>query len=395
MRPDLRALTGLRFVAAAGVLLLHYRDLLGPLPGWVQRGIVGGQHGVTFFFVLSGFILTWRYHDWFEGGVDAPHYRRFQRLRFARLAPVYLLGLLLDTPAHLAERAAAGALASDGGLYGASWLINALGLQAWLPRVPFAMFWNTPAWSVSAELFFYALFPFATVLLARRVRSASALLLAFVALVAGGIALYAGVIYLVTWVWPLRGEPLYILLVYTPLLRVSEFLAGCVLGQYLVRRERGGEASALARSALRRHLLLLACIALVALRVWSPDYTGPSRWWWLLDVAAKYGVFIVPFAGIILAVASGRTMLHRVLEHPWMVRLGEASYALYIIHWSVVTLIVQRWFGAASTPALHALLMLATVVAALLVHRHVELPWRERLRGAARERPLTQAALSP
>lgn len=377
----LAALTSLRFFAAFAVLLLHYRELLGPLPPWLLRGIVGGQHGVTFFFVLSGFILTWRYHDWFARGVDERHYFWFQRFRFARLVPVYLLGLLLDTPAHLVERAAAGALASDGALYWASWLINALGLQAWVPRVPFAMFWNTPAWSVSAEWFFYAIFPFVTVLLARRVHGARALALAFGAVWLGGIALYAGVIYGVTWVWPVKGEPLYILLVYTPLLRCSEFLAGCVLGQHFLRTQRGGGGGWLAGSAARRHAVIALCLALIAVRVWMPDYTGPSRWWWLLDVAAKYGAFVLPFAGLILALASGRTVLHGVLERPALVLLGEASYALYIIHWPVVTVINQKWLGAASTPALHALLMLATVAASVAVYRYFELPWRARLRG--------------
>lgn len=373
----LAALTGLRFVAAFAVLLLHYREAFGPLPPWLLRGIVGGQYGVTFFFVLSGFILTWRYHDWFAAGVDERHFLWFQRFRFARLYPVYLLGLLLDTPAHLAERAAAGALASDGALYWAAWLINALGLQAWVPRVPFAMFWNTPAWSVSAELFFYAIFPFATGLLARRLRSGRARLAGFVLVWLGGIALYAGVIYAVTWVWPVKGEPLYVLLVYTPLLRCSEFLAGCVLGQHLLRHPQGR----LARDARWRHAVLFGAIALVLLRVWMPDYTGASRWLWLLDVAAKYGAFVPPFVLIIWAIASGRTVLHAWLERPWMVLLGEASYALYIIHWSVVTLIQQRVFGSASGPLLHGLLMLATVAASVLVYRFFELPWRARLRG--------------
>ncbi len=384
----LAALTSLRFFAAFAVLLLHYRDLLGPLPPWLLRGIVGGQHGVTFFFVLSGFILTWRYHDWFAGGVDERHYLWFQRFRVARLMPVYLLGLLLDTPAHLVERAAAGALASDGALYWASWLINALALQAWVPRVPFAMFWNTPAWSVSAEWFFYAVFPFVTVLLARRVRGKAALAFAFGAAWLGGIALYAAVIYVVTWVRPLTGEPLYILLVYTPLLRCSEFLAGCVLGHCFLRTQRAG-GGWLAGGAGRRHAVIGLCLGLIAVRVWMPDYTGPSRWWWLLDVAAKYGAFVLPFAGLILALASGRTVLHRVLERPALVLLGEASYALYIIHWSVVTLIKHRWLGTASTPAVHALLLLATVGASVLVYRAFERPWRDRLRG----RP--PAGLSP
>lgn len=383
----LAALTGLRFVAAFAVLLLHYRDAFGPLPPWLLSGIVGGQYGVTFFFVLSGFILTWRYHGWFATGVDGLHYGWFQRFRFARLFPVYLLGLLLDTPAHLAERAAAGALRSDGALYWAAWLINALGLQAWVPRVPFAMFWNTPAWSVSAEWFFYAIFPFVTWFVAGRLRSGRALAAGFVAAWLGGIALYAGVIYLVTWVWPVQGEPLYILLVYTPLLRCSEFIAGCVLGQWVLRAPP--QQGRLGHDARLRHALLFGAIALVLLRVWMPAYTGPDRWLWLLDVAAKYGAFVLPFAAIILALAAGRTVLHGWLERPAMVLLGEASYALYIIHWSVVTLVQQRVFGAAAGPWLHAALLLGTVAASVLVYRAFELPWRERLRGTP------PAALSP
>ena len=107
---QLPALTSLRFIAAFAVLLLHYRDLLGPLPDGVFRAIVGGQYGVTFFFILSGFILTYRYHDWFAGGVTDGRYWRFQRYRIARIYPVYILGLLLDTPWHLLERAQAGQL---------------------------------------------------------------------------------------------------------------------------------------------------------------------------------------------------------------------------------------------------------------------------------------------
>jgi hypothetical protein len=149
------------------VLVLHYRDKFGPLPDWVFKGLVGGQYGVTFFFVLSGFILTYRYGDWFEGGVTESRYWLFQRFRFARIYPVYVLGLLLDTPWHLAERSQAGQLGAVGPTYWASWLINLFGLQAWVPSVPFSMFWNTPAWSVAAEFFFYATFPFVCAWLGR------------------------------------------------------------------------------------------------------------------------------------------------------------------------------------------------------------------------------------
>ena len=391
-RDQLAALTSLRFVAAFAVLVLHYRDLLWPMPAWLYHVIVGGQYGVTFFFILSGFILTYRYKEWFASGVTDTHFWRFQRFRAARIYPVYLLGLLLDTPWHLIERAQAGQLAAVGQTWWASWLLNLVGLQAWVPAVPFAMFWNTPAWSVSAEFFFYATFPFVCAGLSRRRHTTARLATLLVTISLGAVALYAGVLYLLTYVFPVSGETQYIVLVYNPLLRYSEFLAGCLAGQYFLRR--GGQAvpSAVDDGKARRWRNGVIVISLVAVcaRVWSTDYTGPSQWLWLLDIALKYPVFIVPFTAIILAVASGPTFLSPLLEQRWLVLLGEASYALYIIHWSVTTFLRMGYLGAWSTPAVHFTLLLATVGASLICYRFIEVPWRNRLRGR-REPPATSA----
>jgi len=396
----LPALTSLRFVAAFAVLVLHYRDLLGPLPDWVLRGIIGGQYGVTFFFILSGFILTFRYHAWFADGVGEGRFWRFQRYRFARIYPVYLVGLLLDTPWHLLERAQAGQLAEVGTTWWASWLLNLVGLQAWVPAVPFAMFWNTPAWSVAAEFFFYATFPFLCAWLIRRRLSLRGLAACLGATVLGGIALYAGVIWLLNVAWHVEGTTQYIVLVYNPLLRYSEFGAGCLAGlAFLQLRARppGRLTDASVRGRRWRDAIVVLSLAAVALRIWLPDYVGPDMWRWLLDVAMKYGVFIVPFCALILAVASGRTCLSWLLERPWMVLLGEASYALYIIHWSVTTFLRMGYLGDAGTPGVHLLFLLGTVAASVLCHRFIEVPWRERLRGAApaAREPVHLPATSP
>ena len=377
-------LTSLRFIAAFAVLVLHYRELVWPMPDWLLRGIVGGQYGVTFFFVLSGFILTWRYHGWFADGVDDGRYWRFQRLRLARIYPIYIVGLLLDTPWHLVERA--GQMGDDGQTYWASWLFNLIGLQAWVPAMPFAMFWNTPAWSVSAELFFYAAFPFACAWLTRRARSTARLgvLLAVVVTVATGV--YFAVIWLVYVVTPLSSETQYIVLVYNPLLRCGEFLGGCIAGQlFLHWRQRAVAPLAdedVARARRRRNVALLACLLAVCGRIWMPDYTGASQALWTLDYAVKFPIFILPFVAIILAIASGPTFLSPLLERPWMVLLGESSYALYMIHWSVTSFLRLRWLGEWDTPWVHAALLLATVGASVLCHRAIEVPWRERLRGS-------------
>ena len=210
---QLAALTSLRFVAAFSVLVLHYRDLLGPMPAWIYRGIVGGQYGVTFFFILSGFILTYRYAAWFEGGVAGADFWRFQRFRFARIYPIYVVGLLLDTPCHLVERFQAGQLADVGQTWWASWLLNLIGLQAWVPATPFAMFWNTPAWSVSAELFFYATFPFVCAWLSAHARTPSRVGVLFAGTVATGLALYGCVVYFLNFSVHVTTETQYIVVV--------------------------------------------------------------------------------------------------------------------------------------------------------------------------------------
>jgi peptidoglycan/LPS O-acetylase OafA/YrhL len=378
---QLPELTSLRFVAAFAVLLLHYRDLLGPLPEAVLRGIVGGQYGVTFFFILSGFILTYRYQDWFAAGVTDARFWWFQRFRLARIYPIYLLGLLLDTPCHLIERAQAGQLGAVASTYWASWLLNLAGLQAWVPAVPFAMFWNTPAWSVAAEFFFYATFPFVCAGVARHLRSPGRIGAAFVASVAGGVALYALVLDAMNGAQRVDAQAQYIVLVYNPLLRYSEFFAGCLAGQYFLRAQRGS-ASATQDRRRARDIVITLALAAVAARVWMPDYTGPQHWRWLLDVSTKYAAFIVPFTAIVLAVAGGRSWLSPLLAQPWMVLLGEASYSLYIIHWSVVTFLHLGFLGHLGTPAVHALFLVGTVGASVLCYRIVEVPWRRRLRGA-------------
>ena len=379
----LTGLTSLRFVAAFAVLVLHYRDLLGPLPGWVFRGIVGGQYGVTFFFILSGFILTHRYRDWFAAGVTDARFWRFQRFRVARIYPMYVVGLLLDTPWHLIERMQAGQLATDGQTYWASWLLNLVGLQAWVPAVPFAMFWNTPAWSVSAEFFFYATFPFVCAWLSMRLRTTTRLAALFAAVLVGGVAFYGGVIYLLNYVMHVGGQTQYIALVYNPLLRYSEFMAGCIAGQFFLRREGSSWLYPAddGQARRRRDIVLVVSLLAVLARIWSPDYTGPSQWLWLLDVAVKYPIFILPFTAIILAVASGPTFLSALLERPWMILLGEASYALYIVHWSVMTFVRLGYLGRYSTPGVNLALLLATVGLSLACYRYIEVPWRDRWRG--------------
>jgi peptidoglycan/LPS O-acetylase OafA/YrhL len=110
-----------------------------PAKLFMERGYLG----VSFFFMLSGFILTYNY--------PVIVWKPYLRARAARILPVYYLSLLFSLPLALTVFAT----------YGISLLpITACVLllsQAWIP--PMSSFWNGPAWTLSCEAFFYALLP--------------------------------------------------------------------------------------------------------------------------------------------------------------------------------------------------------------------------------------------
>lgn len=343
----LPALTGLRFLAAAVVVAAHFSPI-----SWLD-GSDAGPAAVTLFFLLSGFILTYtarpgRVRVW-----------EFYVARLARIYPAYLVGLGL-----------AAALLSTGTYRPSPWcpapahalLPDVLLLQAWLPD--HAMCLNGPAWSLSCEMLFYALFPFLLPLV-RRIRTTHVLpalcvcwlvglALPLVWIAADHTVLFSGV----------SPRLAYRVLYCSPVACLPTFVGGMLLGQLYragKRLPRPGPATALAL-ALALFLILPYGVVL-----FSP----------LEDV-----LLWPAFAVLVLALAQGEGLLARGLTLPAVVVLGEASYGLYILHWPL-----HQWMErqgllnpmGGSWPAFAAYSGLA-VGLALLSLRFVETPARRSVR---------------
>ncbi len=150
-RPQLPSLTGLRFIAAALVFCFHSSLIfiaMNPFAApdtansfrWVFSK--AGWMGVSFFFVLSGFVLTWsaKPHDTKTG---------FWRRRLLKIFPnhvvTWALAMLLFSSASIPARV---------------WLPNLLLIHSWFPKPDIYLSLNAPAWSLCSELLFYLLFPF-------------------------------------------------------------------------------------------------------------------------------------------------------------------------------------------------------------------------------------------
>jgi peptidoglycan/LPS O-acetylase OafA/YrhL len=341
VRPShLPSLTSLRFFAAFAVFSFH-ASVADPVitGGGLERVLkylfAGGAAGVSFFFVLSGFVLTWTVRP-----NDAP--RRFWRRRAAKVYPNHIVTWTIVLAALVAthKQVTAGAAAASAGL-----------LQAWIPdqSVYFAV--NTPSWSLSCEMFFYLLFP-AVIFVLRRL-STDRLRIAAVLFGAAPAALATA-----SQASPDRYA--YWELYVFPPVRLVEFCLGVTLA-ILVRR------NAIPRIPVVPAAILAAGALVLAGHV-------PWRWGFAAVVA-------IPAAALICATAqrdiSGKSaaLLHR----SWLIRLGEASFALYLVHQIVLRLEPERIKSSIMGAALLVVIFAFTVAWALAQYRWFEAPLYRRL----------------
>lgn len=384
----MRALTGLRFIAALAVVADHYLLAFvwwNPRTGLPQGApaqpdgllglIHGGGLGVDCFFVLSGFILAYVYVTP-TGGLRGTR-SGFWVARLARIYPIYLVGLALDAvPFLLRPHHFDSALASV--------LASPLLIQAWIPVLGTWNAWDPPGWSLSVEAFFYLLFPFLLVRIAGSSRR-RLLVLALTSVLAFALVpvllMPLGLWRVSLWWWVDQIE------YYSPLFRLPEFIFGMCLGIIHVRWHRW-PSSAL---GLARHDyawdLALVCIALAlagALMLPWPAHYSPS-------------VLAMPlFGAAILLLAQQRGAIARLLSTSIFFWLGEISYGIYILHaplWSWLAWIAHAAFHVApSDPALLPLYLVLVLATAGLTYHIIERPARAAIRAVWASRAATRLA---
>src|SRR5438128_2490906 len=136
--PRLPCLTGARFGAALLVVLFHF----GKLPGLPEIFFLFGRQAVSFFFILSGLVLTYSYRDALRAG--AIGWTGFMNLRCARILPLHVTTWLMATVLYGWYR-----WYPDQGSHPlATWLMGLFCVQVYWPSVDNAYKWNGPAWSI-------------------------------------------------------------------------------------------------------------------------------------------------------------------------------------------------------------------------------------------------------
>ncbi len=352
----LNALTGLRCFAAINIVLFHFSN-----PQWfgfMAPVINAGFASVSFFILLSGFVLDYNYAGKARSG-ELNRYR-FWEARFTRLYPIYFLSLLLSWRVVPLEYQA-----HTHAMFWTGMALTPLLLQGWVPAV--ATFLNTPAWTMSAESFYYLLFPW----MARWKRPVS--IPTHLAKLAGVwmLGMVPGALYIVfnpdgiphpdRWSY----GPWLQALKYTPLPHLASFAFGVLLAGLDEILDRGAR--------LRLFLGLFGFAALFCILQMGP----------LVPYAIEHDGLLMPFFGCIVLCLAGHNPLSHAFGWRPLVFVGEASYCLYLLHFNFWTLIhdshvLDRLGLIRFDPWLSYAILIAMALAAL---HFVEKPAQRMLRS--------------
>jgi peptidoglycan/LPS O-acetylase OafA/YrhL len=349
-RKPLSILTTFRFFAATEVVLFH--SLYSKLPkNTVQYNLTAsGDYAVTFFFLLSGFVLYYVYAGRHERDKITVSFNDFLRARVARVYPAYIIGLALALPC-LVYGTLFSKIVPLSDFFAALILVPSM-LQAWWP--PSALAWNVSAWSLSVELFFYFLFPFLAIILGGLSRR-YAILTAYGLVMLSNLArhlLSSG-----------AASPSFI--AYFPIFHLPTFIFGVVLGRIFLF---GNAYSEWAHKIILTVGLLYVTIILI----------GRS---WLPSIATNNVILVTAFALIIFGGARAENGF-RFLTRPFLILLGDASYCIYILH---VPLGWWWWLSTRgltlSSQASFLIYFILLCIISILSFLYIEQPLRRKVLG--------------
>ena len=382
---QLDALTGSRFVAAYAILILHGTAFGYTLPPWLNLA-----QAVSYFFVLSGFILAYRYPEL----PDRRAIGRFYWARFARIWPVHFFCLMLS----LVTVPTAFWASADG----IAWSIlplQILLLNAWVPIERFVFGFNPPAWTISVECFFYVVYPALILRWTTTWRwklAGSGLLLLALALIAYATAMPAAA--------TLEEEnhiSALALLYGNPLARLFEFTLGMTAAMTWHRYHHRLQMSLVIATTLEVALLFAIAADLYwaghEAPVWGAATGRPGFDWRVLTSTPLGTAACLLYAPLIVLLAAGKGLVAKILAHPLPVVLGESSYSLYMLQFVMLVPVMRnpRWLETWSVGARVAIGFAVIVVAALLLWRFFERPSRHWLlrRQPVSWRPQTVASI--
>jgi peptidoglycan/LPS O-acetylase OafA/YrhL len=301
----IKPLTSLRFFFAFFVCLSHLPFLKEDIRYKVMFETIfsEGFLGVSFFFILSGFILSLNYKEKIINRKIT--LIQFFVARFARIYPLHFITMLVSIPAFYSG--------------GKNLLYNVLLLQSYIPNQHVFFSYNAPSWSISDEMFFYVMFPTLMIFLHKISNFLKTIfLLAFITLILLLNVLLIDLVKIHYW--------LYI----SPFVRVFDFILGILLFDLVLYLKNK-------KSTLKQSLFNFLEVAGIATLVIFFIFHNN------IPISYRFSIYYwLPMCMIIVGVShififnESTTWISKILSWKILVYLGEISFGFYLINYLVL-----------------------------------------------------------
>ncbi|GAA4236005.1 acyltransferase [Postechiella marina] len=302
-------LTFTRFIAALLIVVFHFASgRFGFASEYTQFLFKQANVGVSYFFILSGFVMIIAYHK-----KSKINFKEYMVNRFARIYPVYLIATLLLLLL----------LVISNQIDYLNFFLNLTMIQAWIPDK--ALVFNIAAWSLSVELFFYLIFP---LLFNKFYSKFNFKKLSII------IILFWLISQCVFHFFIAQKEFTYLLysskdIMYHPLFHLNGFVIGNLAGLYFVKRSERTK---------NYDFYIIGLVLLVLLALKFP-----------IGLNFHNGLLAVFFIPIIVLLSLNTGYLTKLFNYKVFIFLGEISYGLYILQFIVWQYIsdyrLEKYFG--------------------------------------------------
>ena len=345
-------LTFTRFIAALFIVFFHFTGNMFPVKSEFIHSLRENLNlGVSYFFVLSGFVMILAYDR--KNRVEPKNY--FIN-RIARIYPLHIFTLILRilviifvTINYLRYLH----------FQPVAFILNFSLLQAWFPSI--SLSFNEPSWSISVEMFFYLTFPF---IFNRLYKKFNLLIFGLIVIgfwVISQISL--NYFYLSKFYGGKDSLDRYFIY-YNPLFHLNSFAVGILLAAIFKKYQNklSGNFDA----------YIIFWFAFNALLIYV-----------LRHLLLHNGLLAIPFGVLILLIAGNTGRITTIFNHKFLIHLGNISFALYLLQ-NPVFIFVKKCLSIVHLKNDYLLFSVAFPILLICSHytyKLIEIPFQTKIRN--------------
>lgn len=312
----IRSLQSMRFIAIFMIFLSHLGFLQQTeFANFYGKYILGGasNSGVSFFFILSGFLLAYKYYDDIKQSVNLKYSYNFTVNRIKKFYPLHLLTILVFIPNYFIS-------------YFANPLVevplllsNVFLIKSFIPWDVAYFSYNAPSWFLSTLLLLYFITPPYLLKIRALLENMRYKLLIIAILIISAYAVGVGIIFILN---NTDNQFTKWFVYISPFFRIIDFSIGILSGilvSYIKKAYNNKKLNVIAFSIME---ILCIIIFIIAYK---------NRF--IVDKFFRFGIYYIPILTIIVIVFSfDRGIISKIISNKVMMYFASISFEFFLIH---------------------------------------------------------------